>query len=75
MEKIITITEWPVPKYVEDIKLFMGLAGYYRQFVEGFSRVHTLLPLYKRKERPLNEPLTTKGALINLNIYSPGPLF
>eukprot|EP00253_Pinus_taeda_P033690 PITA_33690 len=38
-EKIRTIMEWPVPKDVADIRPFMGLAGYYRQFVRGFSRV------------------------------------
>eukprot|EP00253_Pinus_taeda_P007890 PITA_07890 len=31
--------DWPVPKDVADIRSFMGLAGYYRRFVEGFSRV------------------------------------
>lgn len=38
-ENIRTIMEWPMPKDVVDIRSFMGLAGYYRQFVEGFSRV------------------------------------
>lgn len=38
-EKIRTIMEWPIPKDVADIRYFMGLAGFYRQFVEGFSRV------------------------------------
>jgi len=31
--------EWLVPKDVVDIRSSMGLARYYRQFVEGFSRV------------------------------------
>eukprot|EP00253_Pinus_taeda_P027714 PITA_27714 len=38
-EKIKAIMEWPVPKYVADVQSFMGLAGYYRRFVEGFSKV------------------------------------
>eukprot|EP00253_Pinus_taeda_P028992 PITA_28992 len=38
-EKIKTIMEWPMPKDVADIRSFMGLAGYYRRFVEGFSRI------------------------------------
>eukprot|EP00253_Pinus_taeda_P014522 PITA_14522 len=38
-EKIRTIMEWPIRKDVVDIRSFMGLAGYYRRFVEGFSRV------------------------------------
>eukprot|EP00253_Pinus_taeda_P004645 PITA_04645 len=31
--------EWPIPKDVADIWSFMGLARYYRRFVEGFSKV------------------------------------
>eukprot|EP00253_Pinus_taeda_P005649 PITA_05649 len=38
-EKIKAIMEWPVPKDVADVRSVMGLAGYYRRFVEGFSKV------------------------------------
>eukprot|EP00253_Pinus_taeda_P016846 PITA_16846 len=38
-EKIKAIMDWPVPKDVANIRSFMGLAGYYRRFVEGFSKV------------------------------------
>eukprot|EP00253_Pinus_taeda_P008047 PITA_08047 len=38
-EKIKAIMDWPVPKDVTDVRSFMGLAGYYRRFVEGFSKV------------------------------------
>eukprot|EP00253_Pinus_taeda_P015625 PITA_15625 len=38
-EKIKDIMDWPVPKDVTDVRSFMGLAGYYRRFVEGFSKV------------------------------------
>eukprot|EP00253_Pinus_taeda_P035458 PITA_35458 len=38
-EKIKAIMEWTVPKDVADIQSFMGLAGYYRRFVKGFSKV------------------------------------
>eukprot|EP00253_Pinus_taeda_P028257 PITA_28257 len=38
-ENIKAIMEWPVPKDVADVRSFMGLAGYYRRFVEGFSKV------------------------------------
>eukprot|EP00253_Pinus_taeda_P019879 PITA_19879 len=39
LEKIKAIMEWPVPKDVADVRSFMGLVGYYRRFVEGFSKV------------------------------------
>lgn len=48
-EKIKTIMEWPVPMDVADIRSFMGLAGYYRRFVEGFSRVaYPITSLHKK---------------------------
>ncbi|XP_073057028.1 uncharacterized mitochondrial protein AtMg00860-like [Primulina eburnea] len=37
--KVEAITEWPRPKNATDIRSFLGLAGYYRKFVEGFSSI------------------------------------
>jgi hypothetical protein len=31
--------EWLVPKDVADIWSFMGIIGYYRRFIEGFSKI------------------------------------
>jgi len=50
-EKIRTIMEWPVPKDVADIRSFMGLAGYYRRLVEGFSRVTYPITSLQKKGR------------------------
>jgi hypothetical protein len=38
-EKIISIMEWPTPKDNLDIRYFMRLAGYYRRFIKGFSKI------------------------------------
>ena len=43
-EKIKGILEWPTPKGVKDVQKFLGLANYYRQFIEGFATVAR--PLY-----------------------------
>nr|GEV41374.1 reverse transcriptase [Tanacetum cinerariifolium] len=43
--KVEAITKWPRPTSVTEVRSFLGLAGYYRRFVEGFPRL--ALPLTK----------------------------
>lgn len=38
-EKIKAVQNFPVPKTPKHIKQFLGLAGYYRRFIEGFSKI------------------------------------
>ncbi|XP_025801385.1 uncharacterized protein LOC112880861 [Panicum hallii] len=38
-EKIEAVSEWQQPKSVTDIRSFLGLAGYYRRFIENFSKI------------------------------------
>ncbi|GJZ56024.1 putative reverse transcriptase domain-containing protein [Tanacetum coccineum] len=37
--KIKSIKDWASPKTPIEIRQFLGLAGYYRQFIEGFSKI------------------------------------
>ncbi|GKB41120.1 putative reverse transcriptase domain-containing protein [Tanacetum coccineum] len=37
--KIESIKDWESPKTPTEIRQFLGLAGYYRRFIEGFSNV------------------------------------
>ncbi|GJU07648.1 hypothetical protein Tco_1124078 [Tanacetum coccineum] len=37
--KIESIKDWESPKTPTEIRQFLGLAGYYRQFIEGFSKI------------------------------------
>jgi hypothetical protein len=49
-EKIEAIREWSAPKNVTEVKLFMGLAGYYKRFIGGFSKIaHTITSLEKKR--------------------------
>jgi hypothetical protein len=37
--KVASILEWEAPKNVKQIRGFLGMAGYYRRFIEGFSKI------------------------------------
>jgi hypothetical protein len=37
--KVQDMLSWKVPTSVGDIQSFLGLAGYYRRFIEGFSKI------------------------------------
>ena len=47
-KNIESIMNYSTPRNVTDIRSFMGLAGYYRRFTEGFSKVaHGITSLQK----------------------------
>jgi hypothetical protein len=47
--KIKSIIDWPTPKDVSDIISFMGLTGYYRRFINGFSNIGYPITSLQRK--------------------------
>ena len=50
-KKVKVVLDWLVPKSVKDIQKFLGLANYYRRFIEEFVKIAR--PLYEltRKEQ------------------------
>jgi hypothetical protein len=47
-EKIEAIREWSAPKNVIEVRSFMCLAGYYRIFIEGLSKIAHPITSLKR---------------------------
>ena len=49
-EKIQAVKDWKAPKTVKGIKSFIGMAGYYKRFVQDFSKIATPLTKLTRKD-------------------------
>ncbi|KAL0556163.1 hypothetical protein IC582_004673 [Cucumis melo] len=47
--KIEEVTSWPRPSTVSEVRSFLDLAGYYRWFMENFSRIATHVTQLTRK--------------------------
>jgi hypothetical protein len=80
--KVQDVLNWNPPKNVPEIRSFLGLAGYYRRFIEGFSKIVKPLTslLEKGKEfkwddkcqacfEELKKKLTTAPILIMPDIH------
>nr|GEU36263.1 reverse transcriptase domain-containing protein [Tanacetum cinerariifolium] len=49
--KIESIKDWAFPKTPTEIRQFLGLAGYYQRFIEGFSKIaKSMTKLTQKKE-------------------------
>ncbi|KAK8584145.1 hypothetical protein V6N12_068393 [Hibiscus sabdariffa] len=51
-KKIQSIMDWRPPKNVSEVRCFLGLAGYYRRFVKGFSTLASSITKLLRKDVP-----------------------
>lgn len=52
--KVEDITDWEEPTTVQEVRSFLGLANYYRRFVEGYSKIVASLTNLLKKNIPWN---------------------
>ncbi|GJW94812.1 putative nucleotidyltransferase, ribonuclease H [Tanacetum coccineum] len=50
--KIEAVMNWQTPKDVGEIRSFLGLAGYYRRFIQDFSKIASSLTKLTKKNTP-----------------------
>jgi len=50
-KKVEGVLSWPAPRNVKEVQKFLGLANYYRRFIENFARIAAPLHMLVRKEQ------------------------
>ncbi len=60
-ERIKAVKNWPEPKLVRDIQVFLGFANFYYRFFQGFSKIAGPLPSMLRTENSSENSLTSVG--------------
>jgi hypothetical protein len=86
--KVKDVLSWNTPQNVLDIRSFLGLAGYYRRFIEGFSKISKPMTELLEKGKPfewtprreasfqeLKKRLTTTSVLTMLDMEKPFSIY
>ena len=50
-QKVQAVANWPIPGCVRDVRSFLGLASYYRKFIQGFAAIASPLHALTEKSR------------------------
>lgn len=58
--KLRAVRNFPIPTKVKEIQAFIGLAGYYRKFIENFSRIAKPYKINEKKRKISMNNKTTK---------------
>jgi hypothetical protein len=86
--KVQDVLSWNAPTSIGDIQSFLGLAGYYRRFIEGFSKLSKPMTKMLEKDKKfkwtpaceasfqeLKKRLTTAPILVMSNMEMPFPIY
>jgi hypothetical protein len=85
--KVQDVLSWEAPTSVSDILSFLGLAGYYQRFIEGFSKISKLVLELLEKDKQFKwtpacessfqelKELTTAPVLVMPNMEKPFSIY
>jgi hypothetical protein len=86
--KVQDVLSWKTPASVSDIRGFLGLAGYYQRFIEGFSKISKPMMELLEKDKQfhwtsacessfqeLKKRLTTAPVLVMSNMEKPFSIY
>jgi hypothetical protein len=48
--KVQAVLDWPLQKTIKAVRIFLGLAGYYRRFIRNFGAIAVPLTTLLKKE-------------------------
>ena len=60
-KRIEVVKDWPEPKSVRDIQVFLGFANFYRRFIQGFSRIAASLTSMLKTTGSLDETAPSRN--------------
>ena len=69
LKKIIAVRNFPVPKTHKNVKQFLDLAGYYRRFIDEFSKIAS--PLNQLLKRDISFNWTEKQQTAASELITP----
>ena len=61
VEKIEIIKDWPEPKSIQNIEVFLCFANFYQQFIQGFNKIVALLTLILKIIKLSNKLASSKN--------------
>ena len=61
VERIKVVKDWPKPKLVCNIQVFLAFVNFYWRFIQGFSKIAALLTLMLKKTGSPNKPATSRN--------------
>ena len=65
-DKVHAITNFPIPTNADQIRSFIGMAGFYRQFIKDFSKIAQPLTALLKKNAPFTWTETHQNAFHTL---------